>query len=473
MNEKQEKLAASLLKAVGGKDNVNTVTHCMTRLRFNLKDKSIPDKNEIKQISGVLGIIEAGGQFQIIIGQTVNETYEYLCRMGNFTNEDNSISEKAKEKITAKYIGNSILNALAGCLTPLIPVMIAASMFKMVVAIFGPQMLGIIKEGTNLYTLLTFVGDAGFYFFPVMIGYTTAKKFGATPVIGIFLGAILIHPTFITMAAQHTPFSVFGIPCTPQNYASSVLPALLSVWILSYVEKFFNKHITPSLRTVFAPTLSIAVMLPVSLCILSPAGGFLGNYICKGLLGLGDYAGFIAVALIAALWEFLVMSGMHLLMITTLIMVFSQNGSESMVSPAGAVASIATAGMVLGAALRIRNKEQKGLAWGYFVASLIGGVTEPGLYGVGIRYKKTFRGLIAGGFAGGLYAGLTKTTAHAMVPVASLLGLTGFAGGPVSDIVNGCIACGIGFAVAAVVTYFFGFNKDDPALLSTEEKNEK
>ncbi|WP_238918891.1 PTS transporter subunit EIIC [Clostridium sp. YIM B02555] len=462
-NEKFQKIAEDVLKAVGGKENVANLAHCMTRLRFNLKDESVPNEEEIKNIPGVIGVMKAGGQFQIIIGQTVEHVYQYLCEIGGFENTsklDENL-DRPKKEVTLKYIGSSILDGLAGCLTPLIPLLMAASMFKMFAALFGPSMLGVISESSDVYKLLTFVGDAGFYFFPIVVGYTAAKKFGVTPVIAMFLGGIMLHPTFVEMATKGVTFSVFGIPCTPQNYASTILPIIMSVWVMSYIEKFFKKYLPNALKTIFAPALTIVVILPIALCVLGPAGSFIGKYICNGLLGINGVAGFLGIAIIGALWEFLVMSGMHLVLISTLILVFSTNGYEGFVSPAAVAASFAVAGMCLGAAIRIKDKEQRSLSVGYLVACLVGGVTEPGLYGIGMRYKRPFIGMIVGGFAGGLYGGMMGVTAYALIPVASVLCLIGYAGGSASNFIQACITAIISLVVAAIVTYSFGFKKDD------------
>lgn len=461
--EKFKDLAEEVLSAVGGASNVTSVVHCMTRLRFNLKDKSIPDKDKIQNISGVIGVIEAGGQFQVIIGQTVDKVYAEVCSIGNFK-MDKTTEEVASEpkKKTIGSIGNTILDNLAGCLTPLIPLLMAASIFKLLTAVLGPSMLNLISEGSDLYTLLTFVGDAGFYFLPVIVGYTAAKKFGVTPMIGMFMGGILIHPTFTAMAQEGASFTVFGIPCSVQNYSSSILPIILTVWVMSYIEKFFKKYIPATLKTIFAPALTMLVILPISLCVLSPAGAFVGNYICTALLSLselGGIFGILAIAITAAVYEFLVMSGMHVVLISTLILVFSTNGMEAVVTPAAFTASIAVAGMALGVALRMKNKEDRSLSIGYLIASIIGGVTEPALYGLGMKYKRPFFGMMIGAFAGALYAAIVGLTAYAMIPVASFLCVFSFAGGTTMNLVNGVISGVIAFVVSAVATYFIGCEK--------------
>jgi PTS system beta-glucosides-specific IIC component len=471
--EQIRKTAEQILNAVGGKNNVGHVTHCMTRLRFNLKDESVPNQEEIKKIPGVIGVMDAGGQYQIIIGQTVEQVYNSIVEIGDFKQDSlgSELGKSQKKKKTIGSIGKGILDGLAGCLTPLIPLLMAASMFKLLVAVLGPSMLNVISEGSDISTLLTFVGDAGFYFFPIIVGYTAAKKFGATPVIAMFLGGIMLHPTFVGMALEGKAFTVFGIPAQVQNYGSSILPIIASVWVMSYIEKFFKKYLPTTIKTIFAPALTIFVMLPISLVVLGPAGAWVGAYISKGLLGMSDLGfGFVAVAIIAALWQFLVISGMHLVMISTLILVMAQNGQESLILPAAIASSMAVAGMCLGVALRMKNKEERALSFSYLIAGAIGGVTEPGMYGLAIRFKRPFIGLMIGSFVGGLYAGLTKVTAYALIPVANVLCGLSFVGGPTGNLINGIISMVIAFIVAAIASYFLGVKEENPTTQEGEKK---
>ena len=464
MNKKYQEMARQIVTAVGGNENVVSVTHCMTRLRFNLKDMSIPKDDEIKNITGVLGTARSGGQYQIIIGQTVNEVYDAVTAVGNLTEaapvtekKDNVKSES--EKLTWKSVGNTILNKIAGSLTPLIPMLIAASMFKMLVAVLGPTMLNVISVHSDLYQLFSFVGDAGFYFFPVAIGYTAAKQSNTSPILGIFLGAIMLDPGLVKIVAAGKPFIVYGIPMHLTNYASSVLPILLSVWIMSYIERFFNKHITASLRTILAPTLTIAIMLPLALCVLGPLGGFVGEYVSKGIISfgqLGGIAAIIGVGLIGALWELLVITGMHLVMISAMITIVAQTGHDNFIILGSLAASFAVAGMSLGAALRLKDKKEKSLAFSYFIANFIGGVTEPGLYGLAIKYRRPFVGMMIGGFAGGIYAAIMHVSGYVIVPVANFMSLTAYVGGSTANLINGIVSAAIALIVAAIATYVIG-----------------
>ncbi len=223
-------IAQSVLKAVGGGSNITGVTHCMTRLRFNLKDDSIPNDDAVKKLSGVLGVARSGRQYQVIIGQNVPKVYQEVLSIGGLTaSAAPGTEDQPKEKLTPKNVGMNILNYLAGSLTPLIPILIGAAMFKTVLSILGPDLLGVFSAESDIYKLLDFVYDAGFYFLPIFIGYTAANKIGASPILGMFMGGILLAPDFMAMAAAGEPFTVFGIPCMLNDYSQSVLPnAILS-----------------------------------------------------------------------------------------------------------------------------------------------------------------------------------------------------------------------------------------------------
>ena len=374
-----------------------------------------------------------------------------------------SKASKAKEKLTPKKVGMNILNYLAGSLTPLIPILIGAAMFKTVLSILGPDLLGVFSAESDIYRLLDFVYDAGFYFLPIYIGYTAASKIGASPILGMFMGGILVVPDLLSIVAAGETFKVFGIPMMLNDYSQSVLPIILSVWAMYYVEKFFKKYIPDALSTIFVPFLTILVMLPVSLCALAPLGAFVGQYVSNALISFGDVGGFIAVAVIAALWEFLVMSGMHVVMVVTVMSIYMTNGYETVIWPAALCATAATFGIALGAFLRIRDKEEKALSLGYFISGIVGGVTEPALYGIGLKYKRPLIALMIGGALGGLYAGITHAYMYAL-GATNFLMILSFSGADTANLVNGIIACIIAMVSAAAATYIIGFNKNDPVV---------
>ncbi|MGF1932659.1 PTS transporter subunit EIIC [Enterococcus casseliflavus] len=467
-NTQYEDISQEIINGVGGSSNISTVTHCMTRLRFLLKDSSIPNDASVKNIKGVIGVNRSAGQYQIIIGQTVPKVYDSLCSILGIQKiegiDENIDPNMLTEKITFKNVGSIILNKVAGSLTPIIPVLVVSGMFKMLATVLGPLLLGILSDSSSIYQLFNFVGDAGFYFLPVILGYTSAKQFRVTPVLGILMGAILIHPTLINIVTEGKAFDIFGIPMQLVNYSSSVIPILLSMWILGYVENFFKQYVPSSLSTIFVPTLSILVMLPIALCILGPLGGWIGDLVGLGFNAANSQGGIIsilAIALIGAFWSFMVMTGMHLVLITTMMVVYTQVGYENFVSPGAIAATLAVSGMCLGAALRSKNKEDRSLALGFFVAAFVGGVTEPALYGLAVPNKRPFIGLAIGGFIGGLYAGITHTTSYIVGSPSNFLYFTGFVGADISNVINAILTGVIALVSAAVATYIIGVDNAD------------
>jgi len=463
-------IAEAVLAASGGAGNVAQASHCMTRLRLNFRDEAKADIAALKRIPAVMAVVKSGGQTQVVIGQQVGKVYQALCAQGHIEaqelvneNLDAPAQNPASpQKFSLRKIGANILNYLAGSLTPLIPVIIAAAMFKTVLVVIGPDMLKLVDEGNDLFVLLNFLYDGGFYFLPVYIGYTAAKKLNVTPVLGMYMGCVLIAPAFIKMASEGAAFSVYGIPIMVNNYSQSVLPVILSVWVLSYVEKFFKKHLPDSLTTIFAPFLTMVVMVPVSFCALAPAGAFIGQYVGAALVALGNAAGFIGVMLVAAFWPYLVMSGMHMVLIVTAITIIMQNGSESFILNGGGCAQFAVFGMAFAALLAIKEKKEKALCAGYLISGLIGGVTEPTLYGVGFKYKKPFITMSLGAALGGLYTGLTHVSVH-VFGATNLLAVLGFLGGGTANFINGMIGYSLAFAASAALTFLFGFKGTEAA----------
>ena len=463
--DKNQQIATDVLQAVGGKENVKSATHCMTRLRLNLNDESKANEETIKGIDGVIGLVKTGGQWQVIVGQNVPKVYAYFCDMAG-VKQEGAIDEnldKPKEPLTLKGIGKGIMNYLSGTMVQLIPIMIAAAMFKTVYVLLGPDLLNIIDETSDLYVLMDFLYDAGFYFMPIYIGYAAAKKLGVSPMMGLYMGGILIAPDLINLVSAGEAFTVYGIPMRLVDYSSTVMPILICVWLMSYVEKFFKKFIPDSLSTIFVPFLTMAVMVPVALCAAAPVGNFIGDGVGAVLNGLAAHGGVFAVIIIAALWEFLVMTGMHQVILLPGIMNLLAGNPDSCVMVAGGLATWAAFGMALGAFFKFKDPKEKSLAGGYFISGFVGGVTEPVLYGIGMKYKKPFIALLVGGALGGLYAGITHVTVY-LLGATNFLSVLGYVAGGQANLINSIISAAIAMFGSAAYTYFFGFDKDDPAV---------
>ena len=462
--DKNEQMAKSILKAVGGTENIKAATHCMTRLRLSLKDDKIPVDDEIKNIDGVIGVNRTETQFQIIIGPSVAKVYEAVCKQGEF----NSISEtseagkeeKNKKKISWKTVGKRILNYMAGCMTPLIPVLLAAGLTNAINVICGPDMLGLYTQDSNTYVLLHFIYQAGFYFMPILIGYNGAKNLGAEPMLGAYMGAILIAPEFMSLMDAGNGFTILGIPVTLTDYSQTAVPAMLSVFVMSMIYKFFNKWMPDVFTTIATPLLTILISTPLALCLFAPLGVNIGNLISNGLLLFSEKTGFIGLGVLAALWEFLVMTGMHLALMMPMLASFFEIGQMSGAALCGTFATWAVFGVALGATLRLKGKKEKGASFGFLVSGIVGGITEPTLYGLCFNHKRCFGTMILGAFVGGVYASITSVTVYIMTN-ANFLSLLGFVGGSKMNIINGVVSCILSMLVAAVFTYLFGFSKEE------------
>lgn len=467
-----KQIARDVLDAVGGPANITSCTHCMTRLRLNLKDQSAPKDEEVKKIKGVLGAQWSGGQYQVIIGQNVPKVYDEAVKLG--VSGEGAIDENLdpampKEKLTPKKVGQNILNYLSKSMVALIPVMLAAALFRTIAVIAGPDGFGLWAVDSTEYVLFNnWLYNAGYYFMPILLGWSAAKQIGCSQPLGMMMGAVLIAPELINIVAAAaetgaTTTPIYGIfPAILNNYSSSVLPILLCVPVLWQVEKFFKKFIPDMLATVFVPFCTMFVMVPVGLCILAPIGSIMGNGIGGAMFALGSAGGIITIitlAVVAGLWEFLVMTGMHTVVINLALVNLLSGGSDSCIMVAGAIAQFATWGMAFGAFLRIKEKDEKAACLGYSLSGIVGGVTEPALYGCGFKYMRCLVAMVLGGALGGLVAGIFHVTTY-VLGASNILGLIGYAAGGTNNLIWAVISSVVAFISAALIAFFFGFTKE-------------
>lgn len=464
-NNKQ--IAADVLEAVGGKSNVSFVTHCMTRLRFTLKDRTVPDAAAVKKLNGVLGAQESGGQFQVIIGQNVPKVYDELCALGGFSKQA-AIDENldgTQAELSLASIGKGIMNYLAGSMTPMIPVLLAAGLFKTIGVVLGPTMLGVMAADSDLVRFMDMIYNAAFYFMPIYLGFNASRQIGLTPILGAFLGGMLIEPTFVSLAAEGTPLSVYGfLPCVPGAYAQTVLPILLTIPVAYAIERIMRKHLPDALQTVFSPFLTLGITLPVSLCLLAPMGSWLGNGLADVFEFLGTSGGIISIisgGLLAAAWVPMVITGMHMALIGIAQVAFLQAGFDPFIFVAINISLWPVFATQIATFLRLKLRDEKSACAGYLVAQLIGGVGEPFIYGMDFRYPKLFLCSMAGGFVSGAIALALGVTAYVAGLPSNLLSMLTFVGGGTENLLFACIAAAVGFAVSFAATWFFGFSKDE------------
>lgn len=398
-------VAKKILQRVGGAENVTGLVHCMTRLRFNLKDESIVDDEAVKKTKGVMGVMKKGGQYQIIIGNDVGYVYEELNKLGKFSNQVPKKKENSTEK---KNILTMLMDTISGIMTPVIPAIIGAAMIKVLLTLL--PMIGVLNTSGDTYQLLTVIGDGAFFFMPVLIAVSASKKFGTNVYYAASIALIMLHPNFISMMttahdANETIRFLGLIPVTYATYSYSVIPIILAVWSLKYVEKFVDK-ITPVITKNFLkPMLVVLIEAPIALIILGPLGAICGNVLSDVVYFIHDKLGFIAVGLVAGIYPFVVMAGMHHAFTPIKLGMIATTGYENFICIGELCSNMAQGAASLAVAIKSKNKDFKQIAGSSAFSALLAGITEPALYGVTLRLKRPMLGACIGAVAGGLFGG--------------------------------------------------------------------
>ena len=394
-------LADQILALVGGKDNITIATHCITRLRLTLKDRSLAQENEIKKLNGVLGLQWSGEQLQIIIGQEVGQVYQAFCKSCDFKPE--ATIQENLDAPKGKFSVGSIFQALAAILVPVIPALAGGGMIKGLVTIMTSY-LGF-DSASTLIVVLTMAGDCAFYFLPFLVAWSASKRFNTNAPMALSLAGVLLYPT---MTAGNTSgaaaMSLFGLPIPFPRYFGSTIPIILTVWVLSCVYKWINDRIPKSLRIVFVPTLVLLIMTPLTLGVIGP----LANYISKGLVYLFNFlynlSPLVAGAIIGGTRLFVVMTGMHLSLSTICLGNLAEYGYDWLL-PMNTMGTMALFGACFAVWLRSRNSETKQIGASTAISAFIG-ITEPGIYGIFLKIRNAMIATVAGGAAGGAIVGM-------------------------------------------------------------------
>lgn len=447
---KYQDTAQAILTAVGGEKNINRATHCITRLRLELKDENKVSDDRVKSIPGVIGIMKKNGQYQIILGNDVGNYYKEFTKLGKF--ESDTISTAKKGTILEK-----IIEYIAGSMTPIIPAMLGGGMLKVLVIVL--PMLGILKSDSQTILFLTFFGDAPYYFMPIFLAYSASKKLNVTPTLAMSVAGILLHPNFVQMVGTGNPLSLFGAPVTPANYGSSVIPVLIMVWLMNYIEKFFNK-ITPAVTKSFLqPTLVLLVSGFVALVLVGPLGVIVGEGLSNLVGQMYGVAGWLTLAVLGAIMPFIVMTGMHWAF-APIFLAASVATPDVLILPAMLGANLAQGAASMAVALKSKNSNTKQIAFAAGFSALLAGITEPALYGVTLKYKKPLYAAMIGGGLAGLFVGLTGVKAY-LFAVPSLIALPQFIySGQPSNIINALIAAVISILTTFVLAYMFGIDEE-------------
>ena len=394
-----QKLAQEILEKVGGKSNVNSLTHCATRLRFVLNDNGKANAEDIKAIKGVVGVANSGGQFQVIIGSDVAKVYQPIKDIvGAGENTQESTPQRPLDKVLA---------IISGIFTPILPVITAAGMIKAVLSLL--VVFKVVTTEDQNYQILNFIGDAGFYFLPVFLGATAAKQFKTNQYLGMLMGAILLHPTFTTMVAAvkegGDAISLFSIPFTATTYSSTVIPIILSVWFMSYVEKFADKISPKAIKFFSVPLIVALVTSVVTFSLLGPAGAIIGQWLGDFFKWLESFGGWVVPTIVGIFSPFLVMTGTHYGLVSIGINNRMTLGYDTVAQPGMLASNVSQGGAALAIAFKTKDPDKRALASSAGITAVFG-ITEPALYGVTLQNRAALIGTMVSGGIVGFFLGI-------------------------------------------------------------------
>ena len=412
---KYENLAKDIVRNVGGKENVSSLTHCITRLRFKLKDESKANDEVLKDMEGVVTVMKSGGQYQVVIGNHVPEVYADVMPLLGLEEGEASQEDEGDEK--SKNLFNRMIDVISGIFQPILGIMAACGMVKGFNALFVA--LGLYTDTCGGYLILNAIGDGLFTFMPVFLGYTAAKKFNMKPMLGLVIGAIMCYPSIQNSAlsaggeALYTLFQgtmfesqvytdFFGIPLIAMDYTGTVVPVIFVVYFASKCEKLFQKFIPDLVKFFFVPMLTLLVAIPAGLLIIGPLATFGSTLIAEGVMAVRNFSPLLAGGIVGLFWQILVIFGLHWGFIPVYINNIMTNGFDNVMMPFFAC-TFATSAVVLAIFCKTKNRHLKEMALPNFISGIFG-VTEPAIYGILLPLKKPFIiSCVAGGIGGAFY----------------------------------------------------------------------
>ena len=469
-------LATDILQLVGGKENVASVTNCMTRLRFNLNNISKANVEAIKNLKGVQGVVTKNGQFQIIIGTDVSNVCDEIKKMGNFA--ENAAAEKDEKKGPV----SAFFGTLTAIFTPVIPALAGSGMIKALLALLVA--FKIVETSSSTYQLFNALGDALFTFLPFVLAISAAKRFKCSPYIAAVLAGVLVHSSITNLEASQAVLQIFNgntitfnyvkmfgfLPMLKASYSGSVIPILLIVWVQSKIEPIANKYSPKAIKIFLAPMVTIILTGIIGLFIVGPLGNAVGNVLAIIFNFFNDYAGWVIPFLMGTFCPFFVMTGMHYCFAPIQTIQYATLGYGTILGPGMLSSNIAqgTASIVVG--LKSKNKELKQLGCSAGFTGLMG-ITEPALYGVNLKLRKPLYAAMIGGGVAGLYAGITGIHTFSST-TAGLLALPVYVGGDsILNLVNAVITILISIVVTAIATLILGFKDPVSVAEGTENAN--
>lgn len=460
MSKNYKETAKLLIEYAGGKENIKKAFHCMTRLRFNVKDKSLVNDKKMMSLPEVVGVNWHDNQCQIIIGNEVSAVYKAVEKLGVATdNEDIQETNEKKGKFSL------IVDAITGCMTPMIPALTAAGMIKVILTLLNTS--GILVESSITYQVLSFIGDAAFYFMPFLIAANAAKVFKVNQSLALIIAGVFLHPNFVNLVAGEAAISFIGLPVTKVSYAYSVIPIILMVWILSYIEKLVDAITPKMLKIIMHPTLVILIAAPIALIVIGPLGGIAGDGLAIAIDFISTKFGFLTVGLLAAFFPFIVMTGMHHALTPIGLSAIATGGSDALIFISQICSNIAQSGASLAVAVKSKDKSMKQLASAAGISALMG-ITEPALYGVTLKLKRPVVAAAIAAGIGGIVGGILQVSVY--IAQNSIMAIPAFIGAKgMSNLIYGVIMIAVSFISAFVITIAIGF-KDEEETETNEEQ---
>ncbi|MNW32046.1 PTS system beta-glucoside-specific EIIBCA component [compost metagenome] len=458
-------LSNRIVEHVGGEENVVELYHCMTRLRFKLKDFAKADKQQLELLDGVITVVQGNGQYQVVIGNDVNAVYKEIIAQ-----HDIKAAGEAKEEAKGEKSGNLItrfFNTMSGIMTPIVPALAGAGMLKAVLVILSTT-LEVLSQDSSTYKILAAAGNSVFYFLPLLLAISTARHFGANMFVSLTIMGALLEPNFTgLMKSIGDVTSFIGIPVVLMSYTGTLIPAMLTIWVFSYLERYLKKIIPANIQMFAVPLLSLMIMVPLAAAAVGPVGVYLGNGIASGINYLSSSNGLIMGALIGGGWTLLVMFGLHWGIVPAMLNNLSLHGFDT-IKPPSAAATFASSGAALGVFLKAKDKKLKAYALSALMPSILAGVTEPIVYGISVKLKRPLIAQIIGGVIGGAFIGAFHSTVLAYV-FPAVTTLPAFA---TDTFVYFLIGITAAFVITAVLTYIFGFEEQVEAGPSDSSKSE-
>lgn len=474
------KIAEDIIKNVGGKENIESLTHCFTRLRFILKEENRANKPRIEQLEGVISVVQAGGEYQIVCGAKVEHIYDALIQVLDMEQLSNTNTETVKHKKTAKQIGNQLLQTITQIFTPLVPAIAAAGLIKgfLTAAKLIMSNRGVDISTSDTYTILFAVSQVIFYFFPIFLAMTCAKALRSNLVIAMVIAGTLVYPGIDTMIQDvATKTTIFGLPVVKGawqigesvkvfSYTESVIPIILAVCVMAFLEKWLKRIIPEVIQLILVPGLELLIMIPLTLSLLGPIGIYIGNGIQIGYDAVIGVSPILGGALIGGLWGVFVIFGAHRALLPIGLNDVALNGHQNILAFAGS-ANFAQGGAALGVMLRTKSKELKQIAASGTIAATVVGVTEPAIYGSNLRLKKPMVCAIIAGAVGGAIMGFGGVYGDAFANNGVLTIFT-YAAFGMRKFMFYLVGIAVAYFGAAALTYIVGFEEE----LSEERNSE-